>query len=140
MIEAEVHLSLHNFLRSQAGFPSWPHHLTMARLVARALRLGRSALIQVGAVCGHQGRYRTSFIASALMWHDSVIIVTSETVQQRLLRVEIPRLQQWLPANKPIRMGDNWLVIKRSWVQYLLAPNFFSRKLAVLKKFLVRCT
>ncbi|MHC5596357.1 MAG: ATP-dependent DNA helicase, partial [Nostoc sp.] len=108
MIEAEVHLSLHNFLRSQAGFPSWPHHLTMARLVARALRLGRSALIQVGAVCGYQGRYRTSFVASALMWHGPVIIVAQEAVQQLLLRVEIPRLQQWLPANKPIRTGDAW--------------------------------
>ncbi|WP_414569235.1 helicase C-terminal domain-containing protein [Nostoc sp. CCY 9925] len=108
MIEAEVHLSLHNFLRSQAGFPSWPHHLTMARLVARALRLERSALIQVGAVCGYQGRYRTSFVASALMWHGPVIIVAQEAVQQLLLRVEIPRLQQWLPANKPIRTGDAW--------------------------------
>jgi ATP-dependent DNA helicase DinG len=108
VIEAEVHLSLHNFLRSQAGFPSWPHHLTMARLVARALRLGRSALIQVGAVCGYQGRYRTSFVASALMWHGPVIIVAQEVVQQRLLQVEIPRLQQWLPANKPIRTGDAW--------------------------------
>ncbi|MEH2443736.1 ATP-dependent DNA helicase [Nostoc sp.] len=108
MIEAEVHLSLHNFLRSQAGFPSWPHHLTMARLVARALRLGRSALIQVGAVCGYQGRYRTSFVASALMWHGPVIIVAQEAVQQLLLRVEIPRLQQWLPANKSIRTGDAW--------------------------------
>ncbi|BAZ53182.1 hypothetical protein NIES4103_58540 [Nostoc sp. NIES-4103] len=108
MIEAEVHLSLHNFLRSQAGFPSWPHHLTMARLVARALRLGRSALIQVGAVCGYQGRYRTSFVASALMWHGPVIIVAPEEVQQRLLKVEIPRLQQWLQADKPIRTGDAW--------------------------------
>jgi len=108
VIEAEVHLSLHNFLRSQAGFPSWPHHLTMARLVARALRVGRSALIQVGAVCGYQGRYRTSFIASALMWQGSVIIVATEAVQQRLLRVEIPRLQQWLQVNKPIRTGDVW--------------------------------
>lgn len=108
MIEAEVHLSLHNFLRSQAGFPSWPHHLTMARLVARALRLGRSALIQVGAVSGYQGRYRTSFVASALMWHGPVIIVAPEEVQQRLLHVEIPRLQQWLQADKPIRTGDAW--------------------------------
>ncbi|MCC5639649.1 ATP-dependent DNA helicase [Nostoc sp. CHAB 5844] len=108
MIEAEVHLSLHNFLRSQAGFPSWPHHLTMARLVARALRLGRSALIQVGAACGYQGRYRTSFVASALMWHGPVIIVAPEIVQQRLLQVEIPRLQQWLQVKKPIRTGDAW--------------------------------
>jgi len=108
VIEAEVHLSLHNFLRSQAGFPSWPHHLTMARLVARALRLGRSALIQVGAACGYQGRYRTSFVASALMWQGPVIIVACETVQQRLLQVEIPRLQQWLQAKKTIRTGDAW--------------------------------
>ncbi|MEA5513835.1 ATP-dependent DNA helicase [Nodularia sp. UHCC 0506] len=108
MIEAEVHLSLHNFLRSQAGFPSWPHHLTMARLVARALRLGRSALIQVGAVSGYQGRYRTSFVASALMWHGPVVIVAPAAVQQRLLQVEIPRLQPWLQANKPIRTGEVW--------------------------------
>ncbi len=80
----------------------------MARLVARALRLGRSALIQVGAVCGYQGRYRTSFVASALMWHGPVIIVAQEAVQQLMLRVEIPRLQQWLPANKSIRTGDAW--------------------------------
>ncbi|MHC5832977.1 MAG: ATP-dependent DNA helicase, partial [Nostoc sp.] len=66
------------------------------------------ALIQVGAVCGYQGRYRTSFVASALMWHGPVIIVAQEAVQQLLLRVEIPRLQQWLPTNKPIRTGDAW--------------------------------
>lgn len=108
MIEAEVHLSLHNFLRAQAGFPSWPHHLTMARLVARALRLGRSALIQVGAACGFQGRYRTSFVASALMWQGPVIIVATPSVQQRLLRVEIPRLQEWLQIDKSIRTGDTF--------------------------------
>lgn len=108
MIEAEVHLSLHNFLRKQAGFPSWHHHLTMARLVARALRTGRSSLIQVGAVCGYQGRYRTSFIASALMWYGPVIIVAPEAVQQRLVKVEIPRLQQWLQVSKPIRCGDTF--------------------------------
>lgn len=132
VIEAEVHLSLHNFLRSQEGFPTWPHHLTMARLVARALRLGRSALIQVGAVCGYQGRYRTSFIASALMWHGPVIIVASATVQQRLLNIEIPRLQQWLSANKPIRTGEVWpgsdfqgllLTSPQAWLRGQLADN-----------------
>lgn len=78
----------------------------MARLVARALRVGRSALIQVGATGGYQGRYRTSFVASALMWQGPVIIVAPVTVQQRLLKVEIPRLQQWLQVNKPIKVGD----------------------------------
>lgn len=80
----------------------------MARLVARALRLGRSALIQVGAGCGYQGQYRLSYLAPALMWSEPVILVASEEVQQRLRGVEIPRLQQWLQVNKAIRTGDRW--------------------------------
>ena len=104
----------------------------MARLVARALRLGRSALIQVGAVCGYQGRYRTSFVASALMWHGPVIIVAPESVQQRLLQVEFPRLQEWLQVNKPIRTGDAWpspefqgilLVSPNAWLRAQLASG-----------------
>jgi ATP-dependent DNA helicase DinG len=42
------------------------------------------------------------------MWYGPVIIVAPEAVQQRLLKVEIPRLQPWLQANKPIRTGDAW--------------------------------
>ena len=132
VIEAEVHLSLHNFLRSQAGFPSWPHHLTMARLVARALRVGRSALIQVGAACGYQGQYRTSFVASALMWHGAVIIVANQAVQQRLLQVEIPRLQKWLKVNKPIIVADTFpsddfkgilMVSPQAWLEAQLSSS-----------------
>lgn len=105
MIEAEVHYSLHNFLRSQSE-PAWSHHLTMARLVARALRVGRSALIQVGAASGYQGRYRLSYLAPALMWHQPVVLVASQKVQQRLREVEIPKLQQWIGADKVIYTGD----------------------------------
>lgn len=108
MIEAEVHYSLHNFLRSQ-GEASWHHHLTMARLVARGLRLKRSALIQVGAGSGYQGRYRLSYLAPALMWQGAVIVVAPEKIQQQLLRVEIPPLQQWLQTDKKILTGDSWI-------------------------------
>jgi ATP-dependent DNA helicase DinG len=96
------------------------------------LRLGRSALIQVGAVCGYQGRYRTSFVASALMWHGPVIVVASVAVQQRLTKVEIPRLQQWLQVNKPIRTGDFWpgddfkgilLVSPEAWLKAQLSSQ-----------------
>jgi len=107
VIEVEVHYSLHSFLRSQGEAP-WPHHLTMARLVARALRLGRGALIQVGAASGYQGRYRLSYIVPALMWPGPVILVATTEVQQRLKAVEIPRLQQWFQTNKPILTGDCW--------------------------------
>lgn len=107
MIEVEVHQQLRAFLREQ-GEPYWPHHLTMARLVARALRLGRSALIQAGAPSGYHGRYRLSYLMPVLIWQGSAILVVPEALQQRLLMVEIPRLRQWIPTHKSIRTGDRW--------------------------------
>ncbi len=107
MIEAEVHQQLRAFLREQ-GEPFWPHHLTMARLVARALRVSRSALIQAGTPSGSYGRYRLSYLMPAVLWSGPVILVVPETMRQRLLLVEIPRLQQWMSVPKPIQMGDRW--------------------------------
>ncbi|MDX2099866.1 MAG: ATP-dependent DNA helicase [Leptolyngbyaceae cyanobacterium bins.59] len=108
VIEVEVHQRLRAFLREQ-GEPLWPHHLTMGRLVARALRLERSVLIQTGALSStHQGRYRLSYLVPVLMWPGPVILVVSEAIQQRLLRVEIPQLRQWIQTHKPIRTGDSW--------------------------------
>jgi ATP-dependent DNA helicase DinG len=102
VIEVEVHSSLRAFLREQ-GKSSWPHHLTMARLVARALRLNRPALIQTGST---HSSYRLSYLAPALIWAGPVILVAPLSVQQWLLRVEIPRLQQWIGTDKAILTGD----------------------------------
>jgi ATP-dependent DNA helicase DinG len=97
----------------------------MARLVARALRLGRSALMQVG-VYGDYARYRLSYLTPALIWPGPVILVAAEAVQQRLLRVEIPQLRQWIQTSKPIRLGDALpesdfqgllLVTPQAWLQ-----------------------
>lgn len=107
MIEVEVHQQLRAFLREQ-GEPYWPHHLTMARLVARALRLGRSALIQAGAPSGYHGRYRLSYMMPLLLWQEPAVLVAPEAIQQRLLMVEIPRLRQWIATDKPIQTGDRW--------------------------------
>ncbi len=107
MIEVEVHQQLRAFLREQ-GEPYWHHHLTMARLVARALRLGRSALIQAGAPSGYHGRYRLSYLMPLLIWQEPVVLVATEAVQQRLLMVEFPRLRQWIQTNKVIRTGDRF--------------------------------
>jgi len=107
VIEVEVHQQLRAFLRQQ-GEPYWHHHLTMARLVARGLRLGRSALIQAGAPSGYHGRYRLSYLMPALLWPGPVILVVPEALQQRLLMVEIPRLRQWIPKPKAIRTGDRF--------------------------------
>jgi ATP-dependent DNA helicase DinG len=107
VIEVEVHQQLRAFLRDQ-GEPYWHHHLTMARLVARALRLGRSALIQAGAPSGYHGRYRLSYLMPLLIWQEPVVLVATEAVQQRLLMVEFPRLRQWIQTHKAIRTGDRF--------------------------------
>jgi ATP-dependent DNA helicase DinG len=104
VIEAEVHQQLRAFLRQQ-GEPSWGHHLTMARLVARALRVGRSALMQTGT---HQGHYRLSYLVPLLMWDGPVILVADRALHQRLNLVEIPRLRQWISVTKPIVTADQW--------------------------------
>lgn len=105
VIEVEVHQHLRAFLRQQ-GEPHWHHHLTMARLVARALRLGRSSLIQTGAFSGYHERYRLSYLMPMLLWPGAVVLVAPEAVQQRVLLVEIPQLQQWIQSPKPIQTGD----------------------------------
>lgn len=111
MIEVEVHSSLRAFLREQ-GKPSWPHHLTMGRMVARALRLGRSALIQTGIETlqanSPQKSYRLSYLAPALILPDPVILVAPAPVQQWLLQLEIPSLQEWMGTHKAIHVGDRF--------------------------------
>lgn len=107
VIEVEVHQQLRAFLRQQ-GEPYWHHHLTMARLVARGLRLGRSTLIQTGAPSSYHGHYRLSYLVPALLWQEPTVLVLPEPLQQRLLMVEIPRLREWLPSPKAIRTGDRF--------------------------------
>jgi ATP-dependent DNA helicase DinG len=104
VIEVDVHQQLRGFLRDQ-GEPYWAHHLTMARLVARALRIGRSALIQTGT---HQGHYRLSYLVPLLMWEGPVVLVAPQSIHQRLSLVEIPRLRQWIKNAKPIVIADRY--------------------------------
>ena len=103
MIEVEVHQQLRALLRQQSD-PHWTHHLTMARLVARALRLGRSALIQTGTESGSAAPYRLSYLMPLLVWDAPAIVVASEFVQKWLLQVELPRLQQWLDVSKSVQI------------------------------------
>lgn len=107
MIEAQVHQQLRALLR-EWGEPSWPHHLTLARLVARALRLGRSALLQVGGLSAYQGEYRLSYLIALMMWPGPVVVVAPDPTAQRVLMVDIPRLQEKLGMRKPVQMGDRW--------------------------------
>ena len=103
-IEADVHLSLRDFLR-QHGNRNFPHHLTMARLIARALRLDRPALMQTGSSVS---KYCLSYLTPILLGDWSVIIVAPMSTQKYLLETEIPKLQEWLGVNKKVRMGNRW--------------------------------
>ena len=108
MIEVEVHQQLRALLREQGG-NNWPHQLTVARLVARALRLQRSTLMQVSSTAAYQGQYRLSYLASLLLWPGSAVLVATPEVQQALCHIELPRLREWLHFSKPLYHGPDCL-------------------------------
>ncbi|MEM9137935.1 MAG: helicase C-terminal domain-containing protein [Cyanobacteria bacterium P01_F01_bin.42] len=107
MIEAQVHQQLYAFLKQQ-GSEHWPHHLTIARLVARALRLNRDAVLQISPMAEYQGRYRLSYLAALLLAPQSAVLVAPESTQQRLLRSDIPRFLQWSGVSKPVYQARDW--------------------------------
>jgi len=80
----------------------------MARLVARALRLGRSALLQVGGLSAYQGQYRLSYLIALLMWPGPALLVVPDPIRQEILQQDLPRLWESLPLNKPIQVGHRW--------------------------------
>ena len=126
MIEVEVHQQLHAFLRAQ-GETHWPHHLTIARLVARALRLQRSALIQVSASAKFQGQYRLSYLVPLMLCPDPVILVAPEPVQHRLLQTEIPRLSEWMQLQKTNSCWGGLAQCSLCWGPVAIAPGMVTR-------------
>jgi ATP-dependent DNA helicase DinG len=136
LIEVKVHHALRDLLRQQRELANWPHHLTMARLVARTLRLSKSALIQTGLPTQRrEGKYRLSYLISALLWEGGVAIVVPTALHQQLIGMEIPQLQEWLGTHKSIYFHDRapsgtdfqglWLVSPQAWLsaQLQLDPH-----------------
>lgn len=121
MLETKVHSELLTFLR-QTEQPKWIHHLTMARLVARGLRLGHSTLIQT---CTERQQYYLSYLAPALLTSDSVILVTPLSLQKKLLNQEIPELQKWLNTNKLITTNINFDLKNHPPVLILITPEIW---------------
>ncbi len=123
VIEAEVHSYLRSFLRNQPHL-NWPHQLTMARLVARGLRLNRSALMQTGTAYD----YCFSYLTSALLFGGCVIVVAPSSKQQQLLNQAIPQLHEWLDIEKPVKTFEeiNWDSQKDS-VLILMSPQQWLR-------------
>lgn len=102
--EADVHSTLRDFLR-QHGDRNFPHHLTMARLIARALRLGRPALMQTGSSVS---KYCLSYLTPILLSDRSVIVVAPPNTQKYLIEREIPQLKEWLGVTTKVRRGESW--------------------------------
>ncbi len=140
MLEVQVHHILRQMMRDQStnaggvqatyhpqnrSIDSWPHQLTMARLVARALRLQQSAVIQTGLPPAgtHQANYASSYLVPALLWPGSVAIVATSDIRQRLIESDIPQLQAQLGNSKNIHQqptnnsGQDLLLISpKQWL------------------------
>ena len=129
-IEVTTHTIFRNLLRHQSEIINWNHHLTMARLVARALRLSKSSLIQTGIATHRlEGKYRLSYLIPTLLWQESVTIAIPTNFQDRLVNTELPQLQQWMGTSKSIYCGDQppipafnglWICDPQSWLNLQL--------------------
>ena len=137
-IEVTAHRILRDLLRQQTvirgddgnTIADWNHHLTMTRLVARALRMSKSALIQTGiATHRAEGKYRLSYLIPTLLWDDAVTIVIPECFQSKLVDLELPHLQQRLGTNRLVYRSSVppesdftglWVVNPKSWLDLQL--------------------
>ncbi|ANV90258.1 helicase C-terminal domain-containing protein [Picosynechococcus sp. PCC 8807] len=123
MMEAQVHQILVAIAREQNTSP-WPHHLTLARLVARGLRLGRSALIQTRT--GIED-YALSYLTPALLSSEPVTIVVPQLLLTWLQAEEIPRLQRLLGTERPIAILETGDQTQPSAITLLTPPQWFGR-------------
>jgi ATP-dependent DNA helicase DinG len=142
-IEVTIHTILRDLLRQQPTITSWHHHLTMARLVARALRLSKSSLLQTGiATHRAEGKYRISYLIPALLWREAVTIAIPTAFQDQLIKTELPQLQQWLGTSKSVYVGDRspdpefqglWITDPQVWLDLQLhQPNSLVRNPVIL--------
>jgi ATP-dependent DNA helicase DinG len=64
--------------------------------------------MQVGGTALYQGHYRLSYLMSLLMWPEPAVLVLPEHLRQTVQWIDIPRIQPWLPMEKPVQWGDRW--------------------------------
>ena len=137
-VEVTTHTVLRDLLRHQPEIINWNHHLTMARLVARGLRLSTSSLIQTGIATHRlEAKYRLSYLIPALLWQESVTIAIAPDFQDRLIKTELPQLQQWLGTSKSVYCGAKspiaafdglWITDPQSWLNLQLhQPELLAR-------------
>ena len=126
MLEAQAHLRLKQLLK-QGGGSSWPHHLTLTRLVARSLRRGDHSLFPVSATVDRP--WLLGLLLPVLMANHPVLLVASEALQRRLLQRELMLLAEvglrrplWQGINPPHEPGL-WMVSPAELVQIWRSGN-----------------
>ncbi|QVL52510.1 MAG: helicase [Cyanobium sp. M30B3] len=90
MLEARAHHQLKALLRQEGG-ERWPHHLSLSRLVARSLHRGDQTLVRL--VPGSDPSWLISLLVPLALSEAPLALVVSDPLRQRLLQVELPRLQ-----------------------------------------------
>ena len=90
MLEASSHQQLKALLRRE-GLQSWPHHLTLSRLVGRSLRRGDHTVVRL--LPGTDPSWLISLLVPLALSEGPLALVVSDALRQRLLRVEWPRLR-----------------------------------------------
>lgn len=127
LIETQVHTSLRDYLRQQGNY-RWYHHLTMARLVARAFRLGRSALMQTST---STTVYALSYLTPALLWQGAVVLVIPSQ-EGSWVKALIPQLQVSLGTDREVVVGDRFpspeftgilIITPQDWLHDQLGAN-----------------
>ena len=120
LLETQVHHLLKT-QQQQKNIPPWPHSLTMGRLVSRALRLRRSALIQTGCL---PPTYGPSYLLPCLLGDRPIRLVTTAKRQQDLEREIIPSLENWLWQSDPnLVLTRPEIVTPQQWLGESLAPS-----------------
>lgn len=119
LLETQVHYLLKAQQRQEV-IPPWPHSLTMGRLVSRALRLRRSALIQTGCL---PPIYGPSYLLPCLLSDQPIRLVTTAKRKQDLENVILPALQTGLKSNDP-DLVITWpeIVTPTQWLKDSFAP------------------
>jgi ATP-dependent DNA helicase DinG len=114
MLEARAHHQLKALLQQEGG-ETWPHHLSLSRLVARSLRRGDHTLVQLAPGCDPS--WWISLLVPLALSECPLALVVSEAQRQRLLQVELPRLGKANPnLALPCFEGDPPPAEARVWL------------------------
>lgn len=129
MLEAKVHNLLRSLCQQNKFDCDWIHSFTMARMVARGLRLKDSTIIQTGV---SHSQYSLSYLIPLLLSPSSEILVASTSLWQTLFHQQIPLLQQHLNSPKQVSTQPPLMPEKKtlyllnydSWLEHIFSSQY----------------